>query len=172
MPIGFFIFTRCVPTHLDICLLWILSRVWYGHLLEGSTPFLRVLLSFNVSDIFGGGSEVFRKFSQSILRELAFLFPLISSGISALAYGYSIVLPLVRKRFFLGALDHPKILPDFWGFPKFLAKLLRNCDQRTSKFDYWLLFFLSQDEEYLFRLIPFSLTGFLVFFEEEKIKYR
>ena len=45
---------------LDICLLWILSWVQSGKLLEGSAQFLRVFLFFDVSNIFGGSSKVVR----------------------------------------------------------------------------------------------------------------
>ena len=43
---------------LDICFHWILCHVRYGHFLKGSALILRVLFYFDVSDIFGGVSEV------------------------------------------------------------------------------------------------------------------
>ena len=48
---------------LDIFFRWILSHVWYGHLIEESAPILRVLFSFDVSYIFGGVSKVVSEFS-------------------------------------------------------------------------------------------------------------
>ena len=36
---------------------------------------------------------------------------------------------------FLGALDFPKVFPYYQGFLKLLEGLLRDCEQRTGKFD-------------------------------------
>ena len=102
------------------------------------------------------------KFSQSRPHELASLFCPIFSGISDFAAGSSSVLPLVWQRFFLGALDRPKVLPDSRGFPKFSEGLLCDCERRSGKFDFCLLWFLSQDKEGFSRLLPFSQTGVLV----------
>ena len=67
-------------------------------------------------------------------------------GVSALVYGYDIIMdlysalvfgsstfwPLVWWRF-LRALD-TKVLPDFWGFLKFSEGLLRDCEKLPGKF--------------------------------------
>ena len=58
---GFYFYRVCFNT-LDICLCWLLSRVQYGNLLEGSAPILNVLSIFNVSDVFGVCSEVVSNF--------------------------------------------------------------------------------------------------------------
>ena len=125
-PSGFYFYEMNSNT-LDIFLHFLLSR-FRSQLLELSDPLLRVLFSFNVSDVFGGGSEVVRKFSQSLPRDLVSLFHPISSGISDIHSGSSSVLPLVWRRLFLGDLDHPKVLPDSWGFSKFWVGLLHNFD--------------------------------------------
>ena len=46
---------------LDSCLHWLLSHLQSGKSIEGSAPFLRVLLFFDVSNIFRGGFEVVRE---------------------------------------------------------------------------------------------------------------
>ena len=51
------------------------------------------------------------EFSQSLPRELASLFRLISLGISDLVARSSIVLLLVWRCFFMGDLARPKVLP-------------------------------------------------------------
>ena len=86
--------------------------------------------------------------SQLIPRDLVSLFLPISSGISALVAGYLSVLPLVWWRFFLRDLNHPKVLPNSWGFLKFSEGLLRNCNQRTGKFESYTMLFLSWDKAY------------------------
>ena len=37
---------------LDICFSWLLSHIWYGHLLKGSAPILRIIFSLDVSNVF------------------------------------------------------------------------------------------------------------------------
>ena len=71
------------------------------------------------------------KFSQSLSRELTFLFRLIPLGISAPD--------------FLGDLDHPTVIPDSRGFPKILEGLLRDYELSPRKFDSCLLLLLSQE---------------------------
>ena len=92
---------------LDILFSWLLIRVRSGQSLKESAPILRVLFSFDVSDVFRGGSDMVSEFSQSLPRDLAYLFSPISSGISDLAYGSSSVLLLVWWLFFLGILIVP-----------------------------------------------------------------
>ena len=77
---------------LDICFRWLLSHVRYGNLLKISALILRVHFSLDVSDIFGGVSEVVRIFSEFLPSKMASLFSPISSGISALAARSSSVL--------------------------------------------------------------------------------
>ena len=103
-----FLFYKVYTSTLDMFLRWILICVWYGHSLEGSAPFLRVLFFFDVYEFLGGGSEVVREYFQSLLRNMASLSCPISLGISALISGYSIVLPLVWRRYFLCFLLVPK----------------------------------------------------------------
>ena len=52
---------------------------------------------------------------------------------SGVVIGSSTVRPLVWQRFFW-ALDRPKVLPDYHGFPKLSEGLLWNCEQRPRKF--------------------------------------
>ena len=108
------------------------------------------------------GSEVVRKFSQLIPREMESLLCLISMRISAIAFGSSSVLPLVWQRFFLGDLDRPKVLPDSRGFPKFSKRLTRDCEQRPRKYASLLMYASSRDGEDDDGMFPFSPTGFLL----------
>ena len=62
-PIIYF-FNKVSLNTLDIFFCWILSQVRSVKSLEGSAPTLRFIFSFDVSDVFGGGSEVVRKCSQ------------------------------------------------------------------------------------------------------------
>ena len=61
---------------LDICFRWLLGHVQYGQSLEGSAPILRFLFSLDISDVFGGSSEVVGEFSPLLPRDLASLFHL------------------------------------------------------------------------------------------------
>ena len=60
-PASFLSFFR---RRFDVWFFWLLIHVRPGYLLKGSTPILRVLFSFDVSGIFGGGSKVVSKFSS------------------------------------------------------------------------------------------------------------
>ena len=59
-----FLFYKVYLNTLDIYLHWILIHVQSGQSLEVSAPLLRVLLILNISDVFGGGSEVFSEYSD------------------------------------------------------------------------------------------------------------
>ena len=87
-------------------------------------------------------------FSQSLLHELASLFCPISLKISALVVGFDIIWYLrsvlvvgyltvqsLGWRRFFRALDCPKVLPDYQGFPMFLEVMLCGFEQRPGKFD-------------------------------------
>ena len=89
------------------------------------------------------------KFSQWLPRELVFVFSNPTySGVSALFTGFDILwkspllvffvessaVQLLVWRCLFRALDHPKVLPDYQGFPKFSEGLLRDFKQRPSKF--------------------------------------
>ena len=121
---------------LDIYFHWLLRCVRSGKSLEGSAPILRVLFSFDVSDIFKGFYKVVSEFSQSIQHELLSILRSISSGTSALVAGSSSFLTIVWWCLFLGYLDHPRVIPDSLGFPKFSDELVCNFEQRPGKFYY------------------------------------
>ena len=116
---------------LDICFRWILGHVQYGQSLEGSAPILRFLFSLDISDVFGGDSEVVGEFSPSLPRELASLFCLKYLGFSALVSG-SDLYPLIGRRS-LRAMGCLKVLPDSWGFWNFLYEILRNCEATSQE---------------------------------------
>ena len=134
-------FNKVSLNTLDIFFCWILIQVRSGKSLEGSAPTLRFIFSFDVSDVFVGGSEVVREFSPSLPHELASLSHPTYSGLSALATGSDIYL-LIRRRS-LWTLGRPKVLPDSQGFPKFPEGLLHDCYRRPRKFGSCLLFFSS-----------------------------
>ena len=152
---------------------WLLSHVQSGHLLEGSTLILRFLLSFDVSNVFGGGSKVVGKFSRhSCVSWIK--YHTTYSGVSALVAGtwYPWGSPLCSR---LRVFDLPtarlaelltgywsQVLPDSQGFPKFSDGMLHNCEQRPGKFSSCLLLFSSRDEEDFVRLLPFSPTGYFL----------
>ena len=69
---------------LNIWFHWLPRHVRYGNLFEVSALIMRVLFSLDVSEFFGGVSEVVRNFSWTLPRDLASLLRLISSRISAL----------------------------------------------------------------------------------------
>ena len=75
---------------LDICFFWIPSRVQSGHLLEGSALILRVVFSFDASDIFGGGSKVVGEFSHCSHVRWIESHPTYL-GVSAIVAGYGII---------------------------------------------------------------------------------
>ena len=102
-------FLKKVIHTLYIFLLWILCHVRSGNLLEGSAPFLKVLILQNVSDVFRADSEVIRELLQSFLHELACLYRLISLGLFYFVSRSSTVWPLIWRRFFQD-LDHPKVI--------------------------------------------------------------
>ena len=156
---------------LDIFFSWILSCVWSWQSLEESTPILRVILSFDVSNVFGGDSKAVRKFTlctcvSCIESHLTYF------GVSALVPGSDIlgdicsctvissstIRQIVWWSFFR-AID-PKVLPDSWDFPKFSWGLLRDCERCPRKFVFCLLFFSSWDEEGFVGCLPFSPVGF------------
>ena len=85
---------------LNICLIYLLSLFQYRHSLDDSTKLLGALCFLNLSGIFGGGSEVVGKFSQSFLCELACLFRPLSLGVSALVAGYLTIRPFVWHHFY------------------------------------------------------------------------
>ena len=158
---------------MDICFLWIISRIRSGQSLEGSALILRILFSFDVSDVSGGGSEVVSEFSFCF-RMSWLESHLTSSRVSALVADSDIIRDLCYSlvvgsltfqtlvwRHFSRALD-TKGLPDYPGFPEFLEGLLHHYKQRPGKFDSCLLFFSSWDEEDFVRLIPLSPTIFFV----------
>ena len=119
------LFYKVYLKNLDICLQWIISRFWSKKLLEGSSPFLRVLFFFNVSNVFGGGFEVVRESLQSLPHDMYSLYRLISLGISDLVDRSSSVLPIIWRRFFLMTLDFPQLLR-MKGDPKLSNGLLHS----------------------------------------------
>ena len=87
--------------------------------------------------------------------------PSIIIGFSALVDG-SDIYPLIRRRS-LQALDHPKVLPDYRGFPKFSEVLICDCERRPRKLGSCLLLFSSIYKEVFNRPLPFLKTGFWVY---------
>ena len=81
--------------------------------------------------------------------------------LSALVAG-STIYPLIRRRS-LQALDHPKVLPDNRGFPKFSEVLLQDWEWRPRKFGSCLLLFSSWYKEGFNEPLPFFPTGFWVY---------
>ena len=99
MPIGFFLFTGCVPTP------WVFSCAGLSAVSDLGiylrTPLLRVLSRMNVSSVIGGGSEVIGGSFQLFLRDLNW-FPsdLLGDIRSSPVDGSLTFLPLVWRRFF------------------------------------------------------------------------
>ena len=88
---------------LDICFRWILSHVWSGQSLEGSAPILRVLLSFDVSDLFWRRLQSGQKIFLSFLCELAWVpydihggYPLLSLGVILSVISSLLLLSVLR----------------------------------------------------------------------------
>ena len=115
--------------------------------------YLGSFFSFDVSDVFVGGSEGVSKFScpscmiwleshptYSGVSNLVAGSDILRVFRSALVVGSSALQPLVWRRF-LQDLD-PKVLPEFRGFPKFSEGLLRDCVQRPgNSFNFLMLFY-------------------------------
>ena len=117
-----FWFYKVHSNTLNICWRWLLSWVWFRQLLEGSAPFLTVLLSFNVSDFFWRGfrsgqkifsidsaetgisvpSDLFRD-----LRSGLWIFKCFTACLVALLYGGSWL---------------SQIYPWFLGFSEFIGR--------------------------------------------------
>ena len=83
---------------MDICFRWILSRVQFGQSLKVSALILRVLFSFDVSNVFGGVSEVVSKFlvvptwSGFSPIQHTWVYPILSLGL--IFFGISALLSL------------------------------------------------------------------------------
>ena len=120
----YFLFYNVYLNTLGICLRWLLRRVRSVQFLEGSTPFLMVLLFFDVSDIFRGVYKVVRDSLQSLSRNLASMYRSISLGIYALVSGSLSVLQIVWLHFSLGALACPSVSPWWKRYSKLLEKML------------------------------------------------
>ena len=80
----------------------------------GICSFFKGPFVIDTSNIFGGGSEVVREYFHVLPRNLAYMYRMISSGVSALVSGSLGVFLLVQWCFFLEALPYASVSYDEW----------------------------------------------------------